>query len=205
MTVVGVLSLVADVLFIGWSAFIVIVLLVFTIGKLFGARTILDEEDPDEDDVYLERLDKLQESVDCLAARRLDGEELYNIQCSGYSREKEEVKRDNYIDETLLDEIDLDKINAICYSALDGLITQQSDILKLCYRKLPDDSDKKHTKKRRKLERDVDYARIMLEFYSFMHSHGVGAFSFVLRSKFFGDAIERKNNLEDSSGEEQIY
>ena len=72
MTVVGVLSLVSDVLFIGWSALVVIILLVTTIGKLFGARTIFDDEDPDEDDVYLERLDKLQESVDCLAARRLD-------------------------------------------------------------------------------------------------------------------------------------
>ena len=128
MTVVGVLSLVADVLFIGWSAFVVIILLVATIGKLFGARTIFDDEDPAEDKMQLskkqveeidafvvrhnelerrferelhrlccvsrcqgepvfydfqcpgcvdekrivQRLDKLQESVDCLAARRLD-------------------------------------------------------------------------------------------------------------------------------------
>ena len=72
MTVVGVLSLVSDVLFIGWSAFIVVILLVTTIGKIFGLKTMFDDEDPEEDDVYLERLDKLQESVDCLAARRLD-------------------------------------------------------------------------------------------------------------------------------------
>lgn len=189
MTVVGVLSLVADALFIGWSAFIVVILLVTTIGKLFGAKTIFDGEDPDEDDVYLERLDKLQESVDCLASRRLDSDAMRALQ------EHDKVCGLD-IDETLIKEFELEDVSGICYSALDALMVGEAKNLEFYYEKLPDDCDKKHLKKRCRLEKNINYSRIMIEFYGFMHSHGVGAFLFHLRRKYFGDSLERKNNLE---------
>ena len=192
MTVVGVLSLLADVLFIGWSVFVIVFLFISVWRELFVKKML--DEDPDEDDVYLERLDKLQESVDCLASRRLDSDAMRALQ------EYDKVCSLD-IDETLIEEFKLENVSGICYSALDALIAGEAKNLEFYYEKLPDDCDKKHRKKRCRLEKNINYSRIMIEFYGFMHSHGVGAFLFHLRRKYFGDSLERKNNLEDKSDE----
>ena len=76
MTNIEIIHLISDVLFIGWSALIIIGVIVVLVKGLWQAS---DKEADEESDVYIEKLNKLQETVDLLASKHLDSEAMREL------------------------------------------------------------------------------------------------------------------------------
>lgn len=74
MTNIEIIHLISDVLFIGWSALIIIALIVGLIKHLWS-----DVTENEENDVYIEKLNKLQETLDLLASEHIDSEAMREL------------------------------------------------------------------------------------------------------------------------------
>ena len=78
MNAVEILDIISDAYIVGfWSLFLIgfVVLFIYELvtGKFFK------EEEPDEDEL-MKKIDKLQQSVDCLASEHIDAEVMKEIQ-----------------------------------------------------------------------------------------------------------------------------
>ena len=77
MNFVEVLDVVSDFIFCLIFFIAILVLIVETIRQVITGEAWKNKEEPDE---YLERLDKLQETVELLASKHLDGEAMKELQ-----------------------------------------------------------------------------------------------------------------------------
>ncbi len=158
----------------------------------------------------IKRLDKLQDTLDCLASKHLDAETMRELQ--GASEESEN-RRKQYIAPALekledeLDEESFEEWAGMLNSTTDRLINIYSEQMKRAYSKMPADDDIRHECKRAKLEEEIYYCRFFIAFYSFVQVQGLDAFEIYLRRMCFmpanEEAIERKNNIEGEEPEKQ--
>ena len=106
-------------------------------------------------------------------------------------KSKDEAQTSN-----VLDEEEKCEVISVCCSVLDALITEQAEILGDCY-DVPDDVEVDGE--------DVNYARTLLSFYSFMMSHGIGAYIKYLNSEYSFDEkaiYERVTESSDKTNEQ---
>ena len=77
MTAVQIIELISDVCIVGFFSLVVIMYIILAIKYIFTGKGF---EEPEEEDIYIEKLDKLQDTLDCLASKHLDAETMRELQ-----------------------------------------------------------------------------------------------------------------------------
>lgn len=193
MTAVQIIELLSDVYIVLAFSFVLLFALVVAVKYVITGKGI---EEPEEEDPIMEKLDKLQKALDCLASKHLDAKAMKEIQ--GVSEEnKNECKLHIPSGERPFNEEDFEAWTGMFNSGLDRLIVEFSKDLNKAYSKMPDDDDTRHERKRLKLEQNIEYYRFLIALLSFIQSHGFEAFEVYLRRMCFMPAneetIERNN------------
>ena len=157
-----------------------------------------------EEDEYIKRLDKLQDTLDCLASKHLDAETMRELQGASEEAKEPEEPYIPPLDETFDDE-SFEEWVGMLNSTTDGLINIYSEQMKRAYSKMPADDDTRHERRRAKLEEEIYYCRFFIAFYSFVQTQGIDAFELYLRRECFvpvnDEVVERKNKLENETEE----
>ena len=203
MTAVQIIELISDVCIVGFFSLVVIMYIILAIKYIFTGKGF---EEPEEEDIYIEKLDKLQNTIDCLASKHLDAETMRELQ--GASEEAKAPEKPYIPPMTRpFDEDCFDKYIGYFNSAIDRFLYEDIKNLKSLYKKLPADDDVRQKHKRAKIDEEIGYYRFFISFWSFLQTHGYDAFEVYLRRMCFmqanDEATERKNNIEGEEAEKQ--
>ena len=101
MTFWEILNNLADLCIVTAVLIVLLSILVLTVYSFITKKTIdeimqeFDREENLEDDEYIKRLDKLQETVDCLASKHIDNEAMKEL-----FRSSDSMERENRIENT---------------------------------------------------------------------------------------------------------
>lgn len=76
LNILGIIQVISNCCLILWTVMLIIFMILAAVKELF-----FDESEPEECDDVIEKLNKLQETVDCLASKHLDAEAMKDLQC----------------------------------------------------------------------------------------------------------------------------